>query len=689
MSEIKKIHIGTTDYDISAKYIQNGTENMSWQDILDLVDAGFDLITLNELPTADASAYATYKNKIVLVPSSNPSTQNQSDEFVIQTLKYVPVEGSLWFFPSYSNLDTIIPASVLQGQSQITLYEKPAGTIGGDNVTISVMGNANGTQRMIRVINQSSNEYYAYINEAMYGKTSAGWYLLTDQGLGEAYTGTRGVQLLQTTSGQIQGQNTAYVEILGAILSSTQDSSTPVGTEEVYSWEQIGTTAVDVSGKVDKGTYTTNEGGAGATGSAGEETITTSNAGSQNATGTVIVTYDKATQADSAGGQTVNSTEDGGFTIDFSNASFTGTSATVNISSEYTPAGTISVSDVPAHSHTINIATITTNEQATVVTGVTSASLTGTTVFNTDAIKSASLTGTKTFITAALGSAELTGTTVFATNGIKSATIDSKTTTATGYKEYVESVGASSLTGTTSFLTGVTTTGSETVVTEVSYATASVLASASVDANGVLSFSPTDVATSATGTTASIATGLSLSTGTVNITNGTVITKYMGVSTTDADTDSVGLTTTASTDTGTVGITTTAASTGQVEVTGGSASGTTTVLKALPSMTISQVNAQTMSATFYGEAATITATAQVAVAGSISGKQTVSAHSHSVTVASHTHAISTTATTITGTAAVAVSSHTHSVTVASHTHSISNHTHEVVLQTPSSTQSVI
>lgn len=48
-----------------------------------LAEAALDIVALSSLPTADASAYATYHNSIVLVPKSPAQTSNAKDEYII------------------------------------------------------------------------------------------------------------------------------------------------------------------------------------------------------------------------------------------------------------------------------------------------------------------------------------------------------------------------------------------------------------------------------------------------------------------------------------------------------------------------------------------------------------------------------------------------------------------------------
>lgn len=115
-----------------------------------------------------------------------------------------------------------------------------------------------------------------------------------------------------------------------------------------YAWEKIGSTDIDLSNYVTKGNYTTADGGEGATGSAGAATITSGPAGEQTATGDVSITYKKSAAATGNGGAA---------TVDFTKASFAGTAATISMSADYTPEGSITGSQsVAAHSHTVNLA---------------------------------------------------------------------------------------------------------------------------------------------------------------------------------------------------------------------------------------------------------------------------------------------------------------------------------------------
>lgn len=83
---IKVVDIGGYIHELLAKYIQDGNGNpKTWADIeAAAAEAGVSFKSLSVLPTADATAYATYRKTVVFIPSSNPGTQNIKDEYIIQ-----------------------------------------------------------------------------------------------------------------------------------------------------------------------------------------------------------------------------------------------------------------------------------------------------------------------------------------------------------------------------------------------------------------------------------------------------------------------------------------------------------------------------------------------------------------------------------------------------------------------------
>lgn len=432
-----------------------------------------------------------------------------------------------------------------------------------------------------------------------------------------------------------------------------------------YAWEHIGSTDIDLTPYALWGIYASGTPSTNVTNEAGGATVNTSNDGKQTASGTATVTIDLPTAVESGGGgtaegtatvsyqkssnqtqsagstATANSGEAGGVTIDATNFTFTGTEGTAVAASftapvkidhhSYTPQGSITGSaQVPKHSHSVNASTTTLASEIT-----------------------------------------------FTANGLPTrASFD-----------YVSGVKTSG--GTADAITGLTSSAA-TVITGITTTTGSAFNSATVDANGVLSFVGTTVVTGASASgSANALTSVSASG------SATVILKT-GLTTSSAY-QITGVGTSATLTASTVAIMTGATISEQASVTiQGSSFGFSG-------------NAAVLSHTQAATAATLYASLNVTVptvnaiytpSGTLGGTQVVAAHSHTyvslpahthgitltatsitgtveVSVASHTHGLATTSTTITGTAAVAVSSHTHSVTIASHTHSLGNHTHNV------------
>lgn len=85
MANIKNIKVGNTSYDIEALQFIGG-DNLKtpaqWKAYIDQIgELGFDIVVLDTLPTADATNYNTYHNKIVLV--TGDAASGSSVEYVI------------------------------------------------------------------------------------------------------------------------------------------------------------------------------------------------------------------------------------------------------------------------------------------------------------------------------------------------------------------------------------------------------------------------------------------------------------------------------------------------------------------------------------------------------------------------------------------------------------------------------
>lgn len=266
-------------------------------------------------------------------------------------------------------------------------------------------------------------------------------------------------------------------------------------TTPTYEWVDIGDTTIDLSGVAAAGTYWS------------------TNNGAQTATGTATISYDKPKA----------NTDYATSTVKTATGSFTGTTAT--ISASYQPAGSVALSSINAHTHAAS--------QTVLKSALGSATLeaddatTPTFAFNTDAIKSAALTGTKTFVTG-VTAASLGGTTSFNTDAIKSASLAADTATTPSYYMVTDAIKSASSTSefntdaiksypgvfsklvttsvapavaaSTAAITGVGANGTATVVTGYASPTAAALKTTSIYPAANI-----NAVTGVTGTTATLA----------------------------------------------------------------------------------------------------------------------------------------------------------------------------------------
>ncbi|MBO7691893.1 MAG: hypothetical protein J6T10_04570 [Methanobrevibacter sp.] len=390
------------------------------------------------------------------------------------------------------------------------------------------------------------------------------------------------------------------------------DEYVSTGTE----WEKIGDTGVDLSNYVTKNIYTTGTPSTNVTGEAAAYTATVSG----------TVKYTKAdTVTGSAGGTTTTNTgAAGGVTIQGSNFSFNGTTVTISVTGNYTPAGTISKPNITmGNKSTITYVDGVANDGTVeVLTGVTS-----------------------------------NGTTAAVINAIKGLT--SSTQTSQGAITYVESfthAGASlGAASTTTVLTGVTSDGSDTAIKTLG--TGSFFNGATVT-NGVLSFNSGDAYNSVSASFTAIK-GVKAN-GTA-----TVITGYPNFSGGGATPTTKYLTGTAL-----------AAADKATVLTGVKGDGTATVVKStgLSTATFNNFTSAALASapTFYGTQDSIALSADYTPAGTIGGSQVVAAHSHSyVELKAHTHSV--------GKTDNVEASVSLGAAISAHTHTLGNHTHSVDL----------
>lgn len=423
---------------------------------------------------------------------------------------------------------------------------------------------------------------------------------------------------LCANEGTLSGTYTEFV----TIKSGTAEPYT-------YSWEKIGTTATDLSAYAKKGTYTT--AGTGLTTNSNTTGITiTSSGGHETSAATFTGSYSKAPIAT---GQniTVSDTGTTGANGSFSvTPTFTGTAGNVSASISgaslntisYTPEGSIGGSQtVTAHTHTVNVS----KDTKSVLTGA-SVAASGS---HSHTVTSHTHSGTQTasLINSFSGGSIKSDGTITAVKAVSS----SLTTRNYGFSSSQSVLSSATVSGTVlSF--GATTAGTQDVVS-ISTTTATVNTGYTHNASSLSYTTITDLVQGNTDAT---------------------------LTTTSAGSHSHTVNPTAATITYVTGATTS------------SAGGFT-------------INGTSFS--FNGAEATLQPTfaTQGSFSTSFTPKGTISAvsigthnHSYEKPVA-HTHSITSTSAAIAVSGKVTVSNHTHNISDPGHTHSINSHTHSVTL----------
>lgn len=458
----------------------------------------------------------------------------------------------------------------------------------------------------------------------------------------------------------ISGSQTSRFEVVKA-LPAVKDAKENViylvpsvnGSGDAYdeyilvkgAFEKIGHTDIDLSGYATKNTATSGPSN-NATGSAGAATITTSTSNVQTATGTATISYDKANSATgSAGdGEDANTGEVGGHTH-----SFTGTAATISVSSSG------SAASAGAHTH-----------------GFTG---TSTTVIN-------EVSGATTSVNSANNSTQSAG------EHDHEVTVDSH-----DHGADISVLTGVSASGTTTALTGVKASETKDVVTGYAspistkvkpFGSAGSLPSLTVSpktvatefsvSGGVLSLSTTSVGSASgwsAGSLPSAGTEIDVLTGLGDATTIKAVTKVASDGTASVVT---GITSTTGTAAGSKSATTLTAVVGKA---GGHTHGitvtATTVVTSVSSTTASVLTGGSVdSAGAHTHSVSVSGSTAYTPAGSV---DSAGEHSHSYTKpTAHTHSIGSTATSVSGDVSVAMA-HTHTVEIANHTHSLNSHTH--------------
>lgn len=426
-------------------------------------------------------------------------------------------------------------------------------------------------------------------------------------------------------------------ECVEYVITRTQTGGTAEEPVYVYDWERIGTTTTDLSDYAKKGGYVTLGPSTNSTGAAGAATLTTTSDGAQTATGTATVTFAQTTITSKGGmaSQTATTSAAGAHTINGSNFTFTGATATIAHNAQgnvqidkhkFTPTGSVTGSQVVnAHSHGVNI----TWDTLSYITEA-SAQEDG---LHTHTINTHFHTATYSVVA-----------------GLKTETI---TAFNTG--------GSMTLTSNTGFNTP--------TVTAVMYNPSvvdHVLKWDTITANA----STTYTFTPATGTPKDVVVGVDTWQNVAGVPTAIALTAaYAG-----SHTHSITFTT------ATVSIPTSIT----LNTTGGHTIYGSNFGVAMSAIELAHNQVATDTVDYNSLVAAVTVDDHVYTpSGSIGGSVSIADHTHSYQApAIHTHEVVIPTKTLTGTAAVAVTSHTHNVTLGNHTHDLGEHTHRVNIFTP-------
>jgi len=627
---IKKIQLGDGEHLLSASFILDNTNPASpvektWQDIKDLVSQATDLVVdplgTGQLPPANQESYDTYYHDIVLIP--DPDETSNYIQYIIQRKGTDPNYTYEWveIGTTQTDLSNYVKKAIYTSGTPST---NVTGEGGACTVTTSSDGAQTATGEATLVIDMPTSMSSESLSGS--GTATITYQKSSDQTQSAGSNSTtsntseNGGVTITGSNFNFNGASTTFNVNIDYTPEGTLSGSVTVPAHS----HSVNATTASI-------TYVT---GVSESGTVNVATGVTSDGTSTVVTGITSTTTDVVTEVIVGSPVTVVKNAIKGVSLESLATATTGA--------------------IPYIDSITGSAPELTGTQ-TFVTGYpnfTGGSLTGTKIFNTDAIKNASLTGQTTFFNSATVDA---GGVLSFGNGTVGITTTAASTASVGYTQASLGTASTSSVGITK--------GSYTYTQQHLNAIGTTLSAD--DKTDV----PTSVSVS--GTTAVL--------NSVSISGTTVALNGVKISSTTPVIKSTGLTTSSATFM-------TGATLGQQS-----------------SFTVDSSNF-----TFNGSPVTLTQAIDYTPSGTIGGSQTVVAHSHtyvelkahthgitltntstvgtaSVDIAGHTHTLNTTSTTITGTAAVAVSSHTHSVTIANHTHSLNNHTHDVDLTvTPSS-----
>lgn len=222
---IKRIQVESDEWELCVKALQdeNG-DPVTYSQIKSLIEAGFDIVVLEELPTASASAYTTYKNDLVLVPQSRIGENNNYDEYVIQRNG---TEGSYTYrWEKIGSTEVDLSNYVQKGTYTTAAASGNTGAGGADTISVSITGEYATGSTVINYDKVSSiSDHTIAAHSHTVNKTTASITFVTGVGAEGTVDAITGVAANGTTN---------------AVTSVSINATTPVAKEGIKS---VGLTA--------------------------------------------------------------------------------------------------------------------------------------------------------------------------------------------------------------------------------------------------------------------------------------------------------------------------------------------------------------------------------------------------------------------------------------------------------------
>ena len=379
MSEIRKVKIGTTQYDIAAKYLLDSNGNLKdWDAITALIEAGADIIVLESLPTANATAYATYRGDMVFAPSADAVSGSYIEYIIMRTgtegsysYSWEPIGTTTVDLSNYMKIGVVYTSAAKSAGAHTHTVTVPTISVDktkklGATASGTAVG-ANGTDTFVKSYPGAFSKLVTTSIAGVSGSTTASKATAAD-----TWNALKSVTLTENTT-----ESTGMIQYVKSVAATTLTGTKTFNTDAIKSASLTGTTTFAVVPTVDANgvlTFTSGTVGistsAASTGTVGisSGTVTTRYLDKTTTTGTVApYTFEPVTVPIAATAKTVAT---GSLASDATGGSVmtglgTATSASALTGVKVTSQPTITITESTSNTGPINEHTTTGTADAT------------------------------------------------------------------------------------------------------------------------------------------------------------------------------------------------------------------------------------------------------------------------------------------------------------------------------------